>query len=88
MLVLMENNGLVTRDQHPTDGRARKVSLTRKGRRTYSKLSAEIKPLQDALLSPFQTKDAGKFTMFLNRTSEAMKRWERGHQTVKEKKVI
>jgi len=88
MLVLMENNGIVARDLHPTDGRARRISLTRNGRRTYEKLSAEIKPLQDALLSPFQTKDAGKFVIFLNRISEAMKQWERGHRTVKEKKVI
>ena len=88
MLVLMENNGIVARDQHPTDGRARRISLTRNGRRTYEKLSAGIKPLQDALLSPFQTRYAGKFAMFLNRISEAMKQWERGHRTVKEKKVI
>ena len=84
----MENNGVVARDQHPNDGRARRISLTRNGRRIYAKLSAEIKTLQDALLSPFQIKDAGKFIMFLNRTSEAMKQWERGHRTVKEKKVI
>jgi len=88
MLVLMENNGVITRDQHPTDGRARRISLTRNGRRTYAKLSAEIKPLQNALLSPFQTKDAGKFAMFLNRISEAMKQWEHGHRTVKEKKAM
>jgi DNA-binding MarR family transcriptional regulator len=88
MLVLMESNGVVARDQHPTDGRARKVSLTRSGRRIFAKLSAEIKPLQDTLLSPFQIKDAGKFIMFLNRTSEAMKQWEHGHRTLKEKKVI
>ena len=88
MLVLMENNGIVARDQHPTDGRARRISLTRNGRRTYAKLSAEIKPLQNALLSPFQTKDAGEFVMFLNHVSEAMKQWEHGHRTVKEKKAM
>ena len=88
MLVLMENNGVITRNQHPTDGRARRISLTRNGRRTYAKLSAEIKPLQDALLSPFKTRDTGKFAMFLNCISEAMKQWECGYRTVKEKKVI
>jgi DNA-binding MarR family transcriptional regulator len=88
MLVLMENNGVVARDQHPTDGRARRVSLTRSGRLTYSKLSAKIKPLQNALLSPFQTKDANKFAMFLNRLSEAMRQWESGHENMKAKQVI
>jgi DNA-binding MarR family transcriptional regulator len=88
MLVRMENNGLLTRDQHPTDGRARKVTLTYKGRRTYAMLSEKIKPLQDALLAPFQIKDADKLIMFLNLISEAMMQWERGRQTMKLKQII
>jgi DNA-binding MarR family transcriptional regulator len=88
MLVRMESNGVVIRDQHPTDGRARKITLTRRGHQIYSKLSVKIKPLQDALLSPFQIKDANKFITFLNRISESMTQWERGHQTMKVKQVI
>lgn len=88
MLVLMEKNGLVARDRHPADGRARRVTLTLKGRRAHAKISAEIKPLQDALLSPFQAEDAEKLTELLNRISESMTQWEHGHQTAKEKKAI
>src|SRR5579862_3619800 len=33
MLVLLEGRGLVKRNRHPADGRARAVSLTAKGRR-------------------------------------------------------
>ena len=88
MLVLMEHNGIVTRPQHPADGRARRVKLTRKGRRTYARVSAQIKPLQDALLSPFHAKDAKALVMFLNRISETMMQWERGHHTINAKQAI
>jgi DNA-binding MarR family transcriptional regulator len=37
MLVLLERRGLVERRPHPTDGRARSVSLTREGRRVFDK---------------------------------------------------
>jgi len=88
MLLLMERNGIVARRQHPTDGRARRVTLTRKGRQTFAKLSTEIKPLQDVLLSGFQGKEVKTLVMFLARISEAMKQWERGYQTVKAKQVM
>jgi DNA-binding MarR family transcriptional regulator len=88
MLVRMENKDFIARDQHPTDGRARKVSLTFKGRRTYAKLSAEIKPLQQALLAPFKTRDAEKLNVFLNCISQAMMQWERDTQTIKIKQII
>src|ERR1043166_1375771 len=32
MLLLLERRGLVARERHPVDGRARSVSLTRRGR--------------------------------------------------------
>lgn len=88
MLSRMESSGIVARDQHPADGRARQVTLTPKGRQAYAQLSTQIKPLQDALSSPFQARDARKLTVFLNRISEAMTQWERGHQTVKAKQVV
>jgi len=37
MLVLLEGRGLIERKSHPTDGRARSVSLTRKGRSAFRK---------------------------------------------------
>ena len=38
MLVLLEERGLVQRGRHPTDSRARTVSLTTAGRRKYRQL--------------------------------------------------
>src|SRR6478735_1631388 len=38
MLVLLAGRGLVERDTHPTDGRARTVALTAKGMRAYRRL--------------------------------------------------
>ena len=88
MLVRMEDSGIVARQRHPTDGRARRVTLTRKGRRTYTKLSAEIKPLQGVLLSPFQAKEAKRLVTFLGQISGAMTHWECGHRTMKAKQVM
>src|SRR5438270_12995598 len=38
MLLLLEERGLVARQRHPSDGRARRVTLTVKGRRVFKKL--------------------------------------------------
>src|SRR5690349_780772 len=38
MLVLLEERGLVERETHPTDARARTVALTAQGKRTFRKL--------------------------------------------------
>src|SRR6516162_3210243 len=38
MLVLLEGRGLLARERHPVDGRAREVKLTIKGRRLYERL--------------------------------------------------
>jgi DNA-binding MarR family transcriptional regulator len=55
MLVLLERRGLVERRPHPTDGRARSVSLTREGRRVFDKtwkLSAKVRRQMIAALAP------------------------------------
>ena len=72
MLVLLEERGLVARDGHPTDGRARSVTLTRKGRQTYERLLADTEPLRERLLATFQPKEADTLIEFLARISEAM----------------
>jgi DNA-binding MarR family transcriptional regulator len=72
MLVLLEERGLVARDGHPTDGRARRVTLTRKGRQTYERLLADTEPLRERLLAVFQPKEADTLIEFLARISEAM----------------
>ncbi len=72
MLVLMEKNGLVKRDEHPSDSRAKSVILTQTGQQTYAKLSKIMMGLQEALLSPFKTKESTELVKFLDSISGAM----------------
>jgi len=58
MLVLLEKRGLVTRERHPTDRRARRVALTRKGRQTYERLWAQSEPVRARLLTACGARDA------------------------------
>jgi DNA-binding MarR family transcriptional regulator len=51
MLVLLERSGLVSRPPHQTDGRARWVALTDKGRRTYSSLWTQSQAFHERLLA-------------------------------------
>jgi DNA-binding MarR family transcriptional regulator len=51
MLVLLERRGLIERRPHPTDGRARSVALTRRGRRVFQELWRKSASLRDRLLS-------------------------------------
>jgi DNA-binding MarR family transcriptional regulator len=48
---MIEKRGLVARVGHPTDGRARSVSLTTKGRRLHKRLLADTEPLRKRLRS-------------------------------------
>ncbi len=72
MLVLMAKRGLITRECHPNDRRARTVTLTRKGRLVYQKMAKEIKPLQEELAGLFSEDEAYILIAFLERISEAM----------------
>ena len=83
MLVLLENQGLVTREPHPVDGRARSVALTQMGRHTYAKLSKHIRSLQNQLLSLFQLEEAETVIDFLGRISEAMAHFENHHSRLR-----
>ena len=72
ILVLLADRRLVARRPHPTDGRARCVTLTRKGRQTYAKLSAELKPLQERLRAALPPANARSLVASLGRLAEAM----------------
>jgi DNA-binding MarR family transcriptional regulator len=77
MLLLMEKRGVVARKRHPTDSRARRVTLTRRGRQTHDRLLAEIRPLQKQLSAPFRAEEAETLVVFLGRISKAMAKLER-----------
>lgn len=72
MLVLLEKRGLVTRDRHPTDGRARSVALTRKGRQIHGRLWGRSEPLRERLLVAFRPEEADTLVEFLTRISDVM----------------
>jgi len=72
MLILLESRGLIVRGQHPTDGRARRVTLTRKGRQVYERLWAESEPLRQRLLDAFEPEETDTVVDFLARICEAM----------------
>jgi DNA-binding MarR family transcriptional regulator len=67
MLVLLEGRGFVARRRHPTDGRARSVVLTPKGRRAFEKLRARSEPLRAELLAAFRPDEAAAVLEYLGR---------------------
>lgn len=74
MLVLLENRGLLRREQHPTDRRARHVTLTRKGRKIHERLWARSEPLRERMLALFRPGEVDVLVEFLARISDAMAR--------------
>lgn len=75
-LLLLERDGMLKRRSDKSDRRAKRIELTAKGRRAYSKLSAALKPLQQAILFPFGPGEAEALVAHLNRVAEAMRQWE------------
>lgn len=67
MLVLLEGRGLVVRERHPADGRAREVSLTPKGRRIYERLWKSSEPIRVRLLAGFSEQEARALLKSLRR---------------------
>ncbi len=76
MVRLLEARNLVIRKPHGEDRRARQVSLTDEGRRMQDRLSNQLIPLQDALMSPFEETEARNLEDYLGRLADSMRRWE------------
>jgi DNA-binding MarR family transcriptional regulator len=72
MLLLLERRGLVTRDRHPADGRARCVTLTEKGRQAFKKLWTRSEHLRVRLLAAFQPDEVTALVELLGRLAEVM----------------
>jgi DNA-binding MarR family transcriptional regulator len=72
MLLLLERRGLVGRQRHPSDGRARCVTLTAKGRQVFRRLWTKSEPLRARLLVAFQPDEVNTLVEFLHRVAEAM----------------
>jgi DNA-binding MarR family transcriptional regulator len=67
MLALMESRGLVRRRRHPTDGRARTVALTRKGKQVFAKVWAGGEAFRARMLALFDEAEVEIFLRLLRR---------------------
>lgn len=72
MLLLLESRGLVARQRHPADGRARCVTLTVKGRKVFKKLWTKSEPLRMGLLAAFRPDEVTTLLELLLRVTEVM----------------
>ena len=72
MLVLLERRQLIKRRPHPTDRRARSVSLTRKGRSVLPRLWRRTEPLRERLAAEFDRAAVVSLTEELDRIANAI----------------
>jgi DNA-binding MarR family transcriptional regulator len=72
MLLLLEGRGFVSRKQHPLDGRARSVSLTRKGRQVCERLRSACEPFLAKVVSAYQPGEVGVLLELLKRLPPVM----------------
>lgn len=72
MLVLLAARGLVERDPHPTDARARTVALTPKGRRAYRRLWTAGGSIRSRMLGVLRPGEADTLVRLLGRVAEAL----------------
>jgi DNA-binding MarR family transcriptional regulator len=88
MLLLLEGYGLVAREPHPADGRARCVTLTAEGRRVFKKLWARTESLRARLLAAFRPDEVTALVALLHRVAEVMAPPPgNGRRTTKRKKA-
>lgn len=72
MLVLLEERGLVSRDTHPTDGRARTVALTAAGLRKYRQVFKAGQAIRDQMVSSLSTAETRSLVKLLRRVSKSL----------------
>lgn len=72
MLVLLEKEGLVDREPHPGDARARTVRLTAKGRKTLKRLWSVGQPIRDELFDAVGPRQAKVLVELLAKVAQAL----------------
>jgi DNA-binding MarR family transcriptional regulator len=72
MLVLLEGNGFVKRDNHPTDARAKTVRLTAAGKRMHKKLWKAGQPIRDDMYGCMSADDADTLVVLLRKLTGAI----------------
>jgi DNA-binding MarR family transcriptional regulator len=72
MLVLLERRGLVSRNTHPTDGRARTVALTKPGRQKLQEVWEAGQSIRDQMVCSLSAREAGTLVRLLRRVAESL----------------
>ena len=72
MLVLLEDRGLVRRVDHPSDARARTVSLTAEGMKVYRRLWTAGEPIRQQMLAALGPGEATTLVGLLDRFAGAL----------------
>ena len=72
MLVLLEKQGLVQRESHPTDSRARTVALTATGKRKFRQLWSAGESIRSQMFDSFPRADAEALVRFLKHITESL----------------
>lgn len=72
MLVLLEKNGLVKRDQHPTDSRARTVELTTAGNKKFQQVWEAGSALREKMVESLSPKEINTLLKLLHRVTNSL----------------
>lgn len=83
MLILLEGRGLVARERHPEDSRARVVTLTAAGRRKFERLMKTSEAIREQLLAGFSREETGSLVEGLKRVIENLSERKTGRQPPK-----
>ncbi|OYP35022.1 MarR family winged helix-turn-helix transcriptional regulator [Rhodopirellula sp. MGV] len=73
MLVLLEDRGLVRRQPHPTDSRAKTVALTATGKRRLKKLIKVGQPIRDCMFGVLSQAESKKLVSLLGKVADSLK---------------
>lgn len=72
MLVLLEKQGLVARESHPTDGRTRTVTLTRLGLRKFQQVWEAGQAVRDQMVNSLNASETRTLLSLLQRVAESL----------------
>jgi DNA-binding MarR family transcriptional regulator len=72
MLAILERLGLISRNLHPRDGRARTVELTEKGIKALEQFNLASDPVRDRIYAAFKPAELQTVLNCLGRIAEAM----------------
>lgn len=72
MLVLLERSGLVQRDAHPTDARARTVALTPAGKRKFQQLWKSGQSIRNQMTAGLEPGEDELLVRLLERVAESL----------------